>query len=311
MHGRMVLIFALTLSTILVGMLRSSGVYAAVILSPTSGNSQVLFEGPEEISEFDHPWSTNVGLRTSFNGRLFGKTLSELGGSLFVTSLGNVNFSGNLSGNTPIPSGFDRISPLWDDYVYLPKKYFGNGPLPVNQILFHDSLNNYIGVTWKNVVLFAETEADEEWPKTDRTFQMLWFEGDTVLNGFQFHRDDIAFSYIANKAGTKDFGPMWSLIGLQSSTGVGDIFADPKRSGGSMYFREIDGDKMPWQAGQFFLFRPTSPGASTYSVTLQPIPDPPQVPLPGTGIIFTGLGLVVLVRKRIQAYRGSRSLFPQ
>ena len=306
MHGRMVLIFALTLSTILIGMLRSSGVYAAVILSPTSGNSQVLFDGPAEIIDYNLPWSTNVNLRTNFNGRLFGKSVGDLGGDLYATSLGNVNFTGDLSYNTT--SGSYRIAPLWDDYVYFPNSVLADARLPTNRILFHDSPGSYIGVTWQNVVLYLE--AVENWPITDRTVQMLWFEGDTVLNGFQFHRDDIAFSYIANEAGTNKFGPMLSLIGLDSAN-EGRALADPKRSDGSMYFREIDGDKMPWQAGQFFLFRPTSPGASTYSVTLQPIPDPPQVPLPGTGIIFTGLGLVVLVRKRIQAYRGSRSLCPQ
>jgi|LakMenEpi03Aug12_release.lakeMendotaPanAssembly.Ray.scaffolds.fasta_scaffold198838_2 hypothetical protein len=303
MHGRMVLIFALTLSTILVGMLRSSGVYAAVILSPTSGNSQVLFDGPADVSDYNLPWSTNVNTHTgfnglSFNGRLFGKTVGELGGNLFATNLGNVNFSGNLDNNSKL--GNYRIAPLWDDYVYLPQSVISGTSIPPNRILFHQSVGNYIGVTWQNVVLFTEAEGGVDWPITDRTVQMLWFEGDTVLNGFQFHRDDIAFSYIANKAGTDDFGPMLSLIGLDSASD-GSVLADPKRSDGLKYFREIDGDKMPWQAGQFFLFRPTSPGASTYSVTLQPIPDPPQVPLPGTGIIFAGLGLIAVLKRRIQS----------
>jgi len=296
MHGRMVLIFALTLSTILVAMLRSSGVYAAVILSPTSGNSQVLFNGPATTDDYDQPWSTNVNLRANFNGRLFGKSVGDLGGYLYATSLGNVNFTGDLSYNTT--RGSYRIAPLWDDYVYFPNDILAGGGLPTNRVLFHDSPGNYIGITWQNVVLFVEAVGN--WPKTDRTFQMLWFEGDTLLNGFQFHRDDIAFSYIANTAGTTDFGEMLSLIGLDSAS-YGSVLVDPKRSDGSIYFQDSDGDKMPWQDGQFFLFRPTSSGASTYSVTLQPIPDPPQVPLPGTGIIFAGLGLIAVLRRRIRS----------
>ncbi|MFN9985211.1 MAG: hypothetical protein ACK52S_06615, partial [Pirellula sp.] len=82
----MILIFALTISTILVAMLRSSGVYAAVILSPTSGNSQVLFNGPATKDDYDQPWSTNVNLRADFNGRLFGKSVGDLGGNLYATS---------------------------------------------------------------------------------------------------------------------------------------------------------------------------------------------------------------------------------
>ncbi|MBM3964595.1 MAG: hypothetical protein FJ308_05935 [Planctomycetes bacterium] len=222
------------------------------------------------MNDFDTPWSTDLGLRSNFNGRLFGKTVSELGGRLFATSDGNINFSGDLSYNTA--RGYDRIAPLWDDYVYLPNDILSDGGLPPNRILFHDSPGSFIDLTWRNVVLFTEASGGASWPKTDRTAQMLWFEGDTILNGFQFHRDDIAFSYIANTAGTTDFGDMLSLIGLDSISN-GAILADPQRSDGGVYFRDIDGAKMPWQDGQFFLFRPTSAGASTYSVTLQPIPE--------------------------------------
>lgn len=313
MHGCIVLRSALAFSVILVGMLRSSDAYAAVILSPTNGNSQVLFDGPAIIYDFATPWSGNVSSNTTFNpssfqGRLFGKTVGDLGGNVFATSLGNINFSGDVQDNTNF--GSYRIAPLWDDYVYLPDSVLSGTTVPPNRILFHQSVGNYIGVTWQNVVLLADTVSGLDWPTTDRTAQMLWFEGDTILNGFQFHRDDIAFSYIANKSGTTDFGHMLSLIGLDSAN-EGAVLADPKRSDGLMYFRETDGNKMPWQNGQFFLFRPTSPGASTYSVTLQPIPDPPQVPLPGTGIIFAGLGFAMLVRTRLRPFWDLRSLCPQ
>ena len=63
--------------------------------------------------------------------------------------------------------------------------------------------------------LFAEVTS----PDTNRTVQAVWFKVDTVIGGFQFKADDIAFGYVPHTTG-EDFGDIVATAGFSKGDAI-------------------------------------------------------------------------------------------
>jgi len=206
--------------------------------------------------------STGDELRVELTGalkpgtgfRFFGQSVN----SVFVSENGHVGFSqpvqsdyapGPLgsanSGNTSSVAGTAMIAPLWDDYLL--------DPLLDNLVTARYMPNQYLQVTWSNVRLYNETSGGEPFPDTRRSVQMVWFDGDTTLRGFEFKKDDIAFGYIPHTdVGPEYFGVIDATAGLDQGNGnFSSVLGTP--------YGELlpsDGGLLAWGENDFLLFRP-------------------------------------------------------
>ena len=206
--------------------------------------------------------STDDELRVELTGalkpgtgfRFFGQSVD----SVFVSENGHVGFSqpvksdyapGPLgsanSGNTSSVAGTAMIAPLWDDYLL--------DPLLDNLVTARYMPNQYLQVTWSNVRLYNETSGGEPFPDTRRSVQMVWFDGDTTLRGFEFKKDDIAFGYIPHTdVGPEYFGVIDATAGLDQGNGnFSSVLGTP--------YGELlpgDGGLLAWGENDFLLFRP-------------------------------------------------------
>jgi hypothetical protein len=137
------------------------------------------------------------------------------------------------------------IAPLWDDYLL--------DPLLDNLVTARYMPNQYLQVTWSNVRLYNETVGGEPFPNTQRSVQMVWFDGDTTLRGFEFKKDDIAFGYIPHtNAGPEYFGPIAATAGLDKGDGTfSSVLGTPEGE-----LLPGDGGLLAWGENDFLLFRP-------------------------------------------------------
>jgi hypothetical protein len=194
----------------------------------------------------------NLAPGTGF--RFFGQAVS----SVFVSENGHVGFSqpvrpdwkpGPLgsanSGDSTSVAGTAMIAPLWDDYLL--------DPLLDNLVTARYMPNQYLQVTWSNVRLYNETVGGEPFPNTQRSVQMVWFDGDTTLRGFEFKKDDIAFGYIPHtNAGPEYFGPIAATAGLDKGDGTfSSVLGTPEGE-----LLPGDGGLLAWGENDFLLFRP-------------------------------------------------------
>jgi hypothetical protein len=258
---------------------------AGLIVSPSSGT--LLFQGDptdpsDKIFKMD-AWS-------DFGGRFFGNAHSSLGYGIFVSEDGNINFTNNqdfFTDNAKIA----RIAPLWDDYLLLQ-----SDPVTVNNQIRTHRDTGYIGVTWENLRLSNETVANQPFPASNRSFQVLWFDKDTQINGFTFKADDIAFSYAGDVIRGSDGGRSVhaSFVGLQSGGDLDtNLILNGTRDGDGILF---DGDSAKFGLGAnldgFLLFRRNG---NTYDVTA--VPEPSS--LLCVAIAISLLSIVAAWRKRV------------
>jgi hypothetical protein len=181
--------------------------------------------------------------------RFFGKDVN----SVFVSENGHVGFSRNqpdffpgpLGANSNGVSGSAKIAPLWDDYLLDPG---------LNNLVTARYLpNQYLQVTWSNVRLANETFENGFFPNTQRSVQMVWFDGDTTLRGFDFKKDDIAFGYIPHtNVAPEYFGPIFATAGLDKGDGTfSSVLGTPNG-----VLRANNGGLLAWGENDFLLFRP-------------------------------------------------------
>jgi hypothetical protein len=242
---------------------------AGLLLSPSTGT--IIYQGGSASSgngiEVRNTPSTDyvfgIDAWSGFTGHHFGTNPIPSAGKIWVSENGNINFSANNSFFPLDTTRIARISPLWDDFLF--------APFSTNQIVIHTNPGSYIAATWENVrTAFDEPGGPEGmgFPDSNRSAQVVWFEGDTTINGFEFKRNELAFSYIGHVAGTADFGAIESFVGLENGAGL-QIFAPGADSSGIIK----NGNALPWQEGSFFVIRPTSvDGVASYSITAVPEP---------------------------------------
>ncbi len=190
----------------------------------------------------------------NFSGRYFGETK----GDVYVSENGHLVFAATAAGEadfSPVPLGSSRasIAPLWDDYLLIQSTV----DQPVNNTVLADySSGHYLAVTWQNVRLELETVGGQQFPDTNRSAQVVWFEGDTMIRGFEFKKDDIAFGYVPHTSGA-DFGDIAAVAGLDK--GDGTFSAIQGTTDGSVSASQ--GNLLAPGENSFLLFRPGVAGA--------------------------------------------------
>jgi len=239
---------------------------AGLIIDPSAGAELVTnFGDPPNID-----FVVQIPLDGTFQGRFFGQSAPS---SIYASDNGNLNFVGDdwyVSGTN---NDIARISPFWDDFL------FSNG-LP-NRITSQHNPGSFLAVSWVRSHLFLDLTPGEPFPGTDRSFQALWIESDVSIRGFDFKRDDIAFSYVGHVAGTPNFGPeVYARVALDDGTGTsGRTAILPGSDNGQIV--AADGALLPWQEDQFLLFRWNS-ALDNYDVSIQSltaIPEPSSLVL--------------------------------
>ena len=172
---------------------------------------------------------------------------------VFISENGHVGFSQNQPDFFPGPLGANsngvfgsaKIAPLWDDYLL--------DPLLDNSVTARYVPNQYLQVTWSNVRLYNETFDGEPFPDTQRSVQMVWFDGDTTLRGFDFKKDDIAFGYIPHtNVGPEYFGAIDATAGLDNGNGTFSSVLGTLNG----ELNPADGRLLAWGENDFLLFRP-------------------------------------------------------
>ena len=189
--------------------------HAGLVLNPAG--TLVIQASPTPSGETHVPLTNSqVSGVENFSGKFFGETKS----SIYVSENGRLGFAASLgvSDFFPVPLGSTRasIAPLWDDFLLVQSTV----SIPVNNAVRAEyAAGQYLSVTWQNVRLELETVAGSPFPDTNRTAQVVWFEGDTSIRGFAFKKDDLAFGYIPHTTGT-DFGAMDAVAGLDKGDGT-------------------------------------------------------------------------------------------
>ncbi len=246
---------------------------AGLVLDPTG---LVFFDG------FDRSEEDTAKRVTGLNFRFYGTDRSEI----WVSENGNLNFSadGSFSPTLLGAPSHARIAPLWDDFLLL------QGEVPVNnRVLVDHQSGRWLSVTWENVRLFHETAAGEPFPDTTRSAQVVIFESDQLIRGFEFRRNDIAFGHIPHELGTSNFG--WALeatVGIDSGNGV--FSAIPGTSAGRI--TDANDDLLSWESDSFILFRPTDSIISGYDASKQlfsAVPEPTSVSLALVVLVVVGV----------------------
>lgn len=228
---------------------------AGIVLQPTGG--AIVFSGAPSVGE-DKVFPLLTGGKysndTSFQGKFYGQSVTS---SVWIAENGNLNFDQDRS-FFPLPFSnaavSSRIAPFWDDFQFV------NGA--ANQIVNHSNPGSYLAITWKDVWMFNDFTAD---PMKARTTQVIWFEKDMNLNGFDFKKDDIAFGYSGFRLGNID-----ATIGVSKSPT--EFVGIPGGDAGFISSSLGQSGLIPWDDNDFLLFRPTANGSS-YLVTAVPEPS--------------------------------------
>lgn len=189
----------------------------------------------------------------NMSGSYFGQAFSNYTPTISIN--GHVNFVGDDDYfNRPLgDSGVNRIAPLWQDYN-----------IGASGRVIETLGAGYYGITWDQV-------ENNNAPGNLATFQAVFFESDTTLNGFAFLAGDIIFSYGDFTDGFVGAEP---TIGLENDFGlVGGIAALPGTEDTRGVFYSDFGDVLPVGEGEFVLFRPDGAGYDV-SVETSAIPEP-------------------------------------
>ncbi len=268
-----------------------TGAKAGLIIDPSAGVDLVASFGDPPSLDFAVP----IPLSGSFQGRFFGVQAPS---AIYASDNGNLNFDNDDWYLSDADNALARISPFWDDFL------FADG-LPNRITAFHNQ-GSFLAVSWVRPHLFLELTTGQPFPGTDRSFQALWMESDTSIRGFDFKRDDIAFSYVGHVAGTSNFGPsVFARVALDDGTGPGGRTAVLPGSANGQIFSG-DGDLLPWRDDQFLLFR-WNPALDNYDVSIQSltaIPEPSSLVLVVGIVVAGGAGKV---GRRLIARRAKRS----
>lgn len=264
---------------------------AGLIIDPSAGSDLIANFGNPPSDDF----AVRIPLNGDFQGRFFGERAPS---TIYASDNGNINFVGDQLFWSDENNDQARISPFWDDFL------FADG-LPNRITAFH-APGSFLAVSWVNAHLFFDEISGSVFPGTDRSFQALWMESDVSIRGFDFKRDDIAFSYVGHAAGTSNFGnQVFARVALDDGNGIGGRTAVLPRSANGQIFSG-DGELLPWQDDRFLLFR-WNESIGNYNVStesLTAIPEPSSLILV---LGFAAAGGVGKLGKRIFAKKAKRS----
>jgi hypothetical protein len=243
---------------------------AALVIDPSGG--QLLTNGTNLYAPNSTDALIPLPLASAFGGKFFGQTTTQ---PIFASDNGNLNFTGNTNFFPNRDNTVARISPLWDDFLFAQDE---NG-IVNNRIVWEHRQGAFLAVSWLNVRLDMESAFEATFPSTDRSFQTLWFEADTLIRGFDFKADDIVFSYVAHVAGTGDFGDLFGRVSLDKGDGNGTDSPGTTAFPAFSDFGEVlaeDGENFPGRNDDFLLFR-WNPTNGNYDVSIQSftaVPEP-------------------------------------
>lgn len=232
---------------------------ADLVIALTSGQSTVLLSDTEIDGDLSTEDQVVTGMSLGFTGTFF----DSVQNTVDVSSNGNLNWNGNRDfGSVGGPMAVARISPLWDDFLFLQ----GTG----GKVISNKDPGKYFAVTWQNVPLWLEYYSHNTF--TPYTFQVAWFGAPTQIGNFQFQPNDIAFSYATDLANLRD---LYGVAGLNrggSTTFIpfpGDQIdaADTGNNSnpGFMYAAEAKQKLPSLTSDEFFLFRPD--GNNSYNAS--------------------------------------------
>jgi hypothetical protein len=277
-------------------------VSAALVIDPSDGT--LLTNGREIYAPGETDAAIPIPLSIPFGGRFFGEPAPQTvyasdNGNLAFTPEGGPNGGGDIFYFYPNQRNtVARISPLWDDFLFAQDENDGVN----NRIVWEHRLGAFLAVTWLNVRLDMEAVFEDSFPATDRSFQSLWFEADTLIRGFEFKADDIVFSYVAHIAGTGDFGDLYARVALDKGDGDGDTIAGttafPSFSHRGDVYAE-DGESFPGRRDDFLLYR-WNAEIGNYDVSIRSftaVPEPSSMLMLAT-IAVAGFASASRRRKR-------------
>jgi hypothetical protein len=260
----------------------TTAVRADLVIALTSGQSALLLSDTEIDGDITTEDQIVTGVSLGFTGTFFDSARNTVD----VSSNGNLNWSGNSSfGSVGGPSPVARISPLWDDFLFLQ----GTG----GKVFSNIDPGNYFAVTWHNIPLWLEYYSHHTY--TLYTFQVAWFGAPTQIGNFQFQPNDIAFSYATDLANLRD---LYGVAGLNrgglttfipfpgDQIDAGDSFGNDTKPG-FMYAAEAKQILPSLTSDEFFLFRPD--GNNSYNATRESLSGTTSsaVPEPSSLLLVT------------------------
>jgi len=246
---------------------------AGIILEPTASSPRVLSVPTDEVvddvwipvvdgGKYSPPFPTDPLSRVAFSGKFYNDNVTNL----WISDNGNLNFDGTSGGffSVPFTTSTRLVAPFWDDFIFLEG----------SQIINHSLPGSYLAVTWKDAFLFNDADligavtTQSELDMLRRTTQVVWFERDMSLRGFDFKKDDIAFGYSGFDGGSID-----ATIGVSQSNSV--FTGIPGGINGSISSSDPN-NLIPWGENEFLLFRPDTGGLSYTASTgqLTAVPEP-------------------------------------
>jgi hypothetical protein len=272
---------------------------AGIVLNPSS-NATVIYAGAS-AANFD--LEQDGAYRLMANGRYGGGTGAAFQSSLYGANINNlwVAENGNLNFGTTGDGGFYSF-PLSSSNAALRVSPFGDDVFMLdgldNKILDHSVAGSYLAITWQDIRLFNDVPAGGPVPMETMTTQVIWFEKDMQIQGFDFKKDDIAFGYSGFSGGTID-----ATIGVGKDANV--FTPIPGDADGLISSTQNQSNLIPWGDKEFLLFRPQAGGASYLgtreSFTAVPEPSSLLMALSAGGLVLTKWRrkfLGQLVRKR-------------
>ncbi len=192
--------------------------------------------------------------KPGFSGKFYGQSRT----SFNVSENGNINFANNpnfFSDRLDSPATQNQfpgglIAPLWDDVLLVT----GN----TNAVLEHSVPGDFLAVTWKNVRLAFDSPRGTQAFETQRSMQVVWFERDMKYRGFDFLKDDLAFSYVPYQDTDPKFGEIAATVGVADG-GSRYTALPPNVIGGDDTGGFIDNsgtNRLALSQNSFLLFRP-------------------------------------------------------
>lgn len=276
----------------------TTAVRADLVIALTSGQSTLLLSDTEIDGVATTEDQIVTGVSLGFTGTFFDSARNTVD----VSSNGNLNWSGDSSfGSFGGPSPVARISPLWDDFLFL-KGTKG-------KVFSNKDPGKYFAVTWQNVPLWLEYYLHDTYTFTPYTFQVAWFGAPTQIGNFQFQPNDIAFSYATDLTNLRDLNGVAGLNRGGSTTFIpfpGDQIDATDTLGnddkpGFMYAAEAKQILPSLTSDEFFLFRPD--GNNGYHASRESLSGTPStaIPEPSSLLLVTaaiGTGVCWHRRKR-------------
>jgi len=239
--------------------------------------------------------------KPTFAGSFYGQARK----TIYVSENGSINFPNNVSNNpnfllptrmdsSTIQAKFDSglIAPFWDDVLLVT----GNS----NAVLDHSVSGDFLAITWRNVRLAFDSPSGSEAVETPRSFQAVWFERNMNFRGFDFMKDDLAFSYVAHQTNDPKFGDIAATIGVADGgnryTALPPSVPDDDTGG---YIENAGTNRLALADNSFLLFRPQyDPMTSVVTGYISSLEFVSAVPEP-SAVLICGFAMIVMLLVKV------------